>query len=417
MNLTQRGIQLLLFGLFFLLLVIGCAGLPDVTDLIESDQEAPESTPGVGATAPVELVVLEPTPTPGAGSADTVTPLLFVSDRGTVGRTDVYQVNSDGSGLVRLTTDPANDYDPGWSPDRNQIAFTSDRSGISQVYILTLENMEVVQLTSHPAGAVSPTWSPDGERIAFVEPTPDTSNIIIMESGGEGEMTRVRVDHTGLANLAWAPNGERMAFSAQTDGGNNEDRDIYTIELEGSHTVNLTNHAGVDDNPSWSPDGNLLAFQSDRDGDDNIYIMQADGSLQMARGHVEYFIAAQDPVVVRAGRAQRIGVAAPDLATFGIACNGQGLSRVVEHQAEAHIEMPQHLRCIERDVALGVHRWTKELQVDRAAGSLGYCWDPRHEDRGRSHERHQRCRARAHQVLPRVIAPYGKHFEALHCSR
>jgi hypothetical protein len=35
---------------------------------------------------------------------------------------DIYAVNADGSGLVRLTDDPAADFDPSWSPDGRRIA-------------------------------------------------------------------------------------------------------------------------------------------------------------------------------------------------------------------------------------------------------------------------------------------------------
>jgi Tol biopolymer transport system component len=277
---TKREFSLLWMVSFFLLLVVGCTGLPDVSDLIAEDQELIESTPGVHTTAPVEIILLEPTPTAMPMNESKITPILFVSDRGTARTTDIYLVNSDGSGLTRLTKDLANDHDPSWSPDREQIAFTSDRSGVNQIYLLTLENMEVVQLTDNLAGAVSPTWSPDGARIAFVEPDPDNSTIFVMESNKEGEVTQVPVVLFGLANLAWAPKGEVIAFSALPEGGSSAERDIFSLDMSENILVNLTNSHGENDKPSWTPDGDRIAFQSDRDGDENIYVMQSDGTLQ-----------------------------------------------------------------------------------------------------------------------------------------
>src|SRR3712207_8353144 len=50
----------------------------------------------------------------------------FDSDRS--GNFDIWVANADGSNLVQLTTEPAPDGYPTWSPDGTQIAFTSFRS-------------------------------------------------------------------------------------------------------------------------------------------------------------------------------------------------------------------------------------------------------------------------------------------------
>jgi Tol biopolymer transport system component len=276
---TRIGIQIL-WMVFAALLMVGCEGLPDVADLVDENPESPDLTPEARSTAPVEVVLLDPTPTAVAKSEQEISQLLFVSNRGGLGTTDIYQINSDGSSLIRLTQDPANDRDPSWSPDREEIAFASDRTGISQIYLLTLESMEVAQLTDHPAGAESPTWSPDGERIAFLAVNRDNKTILVMESSPGGEIEPVPVNLGGLANLAWAPKGETIAFSAQVDGTGERERDVYSLDMNENTLVNLTNFPGIDDNPAWSPNGERLTFQSNRAGDENIYVMQANGTLQ-----------------------------------------------------------------------------------------------------------------------------------------
>jgi Tol biopolymer transport system component len=45
------------------------------------------------------------------------------------GNWEIYVVNSDGTGLKRLTKDPAIDGLPTWSPDGSYIAFLSNRGG------------------------------------------------------------------------------------------------------------------------------------------------------------------------------------------------------------------------------------------------------------------------------------------------
>jgi len=65
-----------------------------------------------------------------------------------------------------------------------------------------------------------------------------------------------------------------VLFESNRDGNN----EIYVMNPDGSQPINLTNHAGNDSSPIWSPDGMRIAFVSSRDGNSEIYAMNADGS-------------------------------------------------------------------------------------------------------------------------------------------
>jgi Tol biopolymer transport system component len=68
----------------------------------------------------------------------------------------------------------------------------------------------------------------------------------------------------------------RIAFSSNRDGND----DLYVMNADGSSQTRLTNHPAHDGGPVWSPDGRLIAFDSGRDGYADIYVMNADGSSQ-----------------------------------------------------------------------------------------------------------------------------------------
>ncbi len=69
----------------------------------------------------------------------------------------------------------------------------------------------------------------------------------------------------------------KIVFRGGTWGGNG---DIYVMNADGSHAVQLTNTPAIDDDcPAWSRDRTKIAFVSNRDGTPyQLYIMNADGT-------------------------------------------------------------------------------------------------------------------------------------------
>ena len=53
--------------------------------------------------------------------------------------------------LIKLTNHPARDGRPNWSPDGQQIAFTSDRDGNWEIYVMNADGTNPINLTNHPA--------------------------------------------------------------------------------------------------------------------------------------------------------------------------------------------------------------------------------------------------------------------------
>src|SRR6185436_15955834 len=95
--------------------------------------------------------------------------IAFVSSRD--GNREIYLVRPDGSGLERLTNDPANDDIPKWSPDGKRIAFQAVRGSMLESRNYDIEVMRVAdrartRLSDNNYYDGMTAWSSDGALMA-----------------------------------------------------------------------------------------------------------------------------------------------------------------------------------------------------------------------------------------------------------
>lgn len=239
------------------------------------------STP---TSTPTREFIAPPSPPPTIDPVATATTPSNKSNEGRIafqsnrdGDYEIYVMNSDGSGVVNLTNNTANDYRPTWSPDGKFIAFYTDRDGNEELYMMNIDSGEVARLTNHPAKDWHPSWSPDGNYITFVSYRDSKYGHVYVMNIASREVVRPTSPSRGSDSFpAWSPDSGRIAFMYWGDGN----QEIYTMNADGSEWVRLTNNQIADSQPSWSPDGSDIAFMSARDENDEIYLMNADGSEQ-----------------------------------------------------------------------------------------------------------------------------------------
>ncbi len=194
----------------------------------------------------------------------------------------IYAMDPDGSHVQPLTGKPPEKISynalAAWSPDRQKIAFMSDRDGNMEIYVMAADGSDVQRLTRHRGRDSAPVWSPDGSQIAFARDNmdpPRNRSIYVMDSDGSN-VQRLAEFTTG-GYTSWSPDGERIAFEAKFDGN----WEIYVMESDGSNVQRIT-HTPVRDAgsfaPEWSPDGKKIVFDSNRDGSFEVYVIDADGS-------------------------------------------------------------------------------------------------------------------------------------------
>ena len=97
---------------------------------------------------------------------------------------DLYTLPIAGGTATRLTSGPAFDAQPRFSPDGKKVVFVSDRSGGENLWTMTLDLKDTTQVTQGNNNLyVSPEWSPDGKYIAA------------SRSGGLGGASKIQMWH------------------------------------------------------------------------------------------------------------------------------------------------------------------------------------------------------------------------------
>jgi Tol biopolymer transport system component len=213
--------------------------------------------------------------------------LVFASTRAdpdpTDARTivDIFKMNPDGTGVVKLTDSKALDADPGWSPDGRKIAFDSDRAdrpGRGEIHVMDSDGTNVRRVTTLPADAMldlAPRFSPDGRRLVFTRyknlKEPGLSALFTVRVDGGG-LKRLTPWSNGANNAHWSPNGKKLVFEAFPLAKPSCHGDIYTVDSDGQHLTNITNNrcqAGSSD-PVWSPNGKKILFLQRRAEGDEV---------------------------------------------------------------------------------------------------------------------------------------------------
>lgn len=198
---------------------------------------------------------------------------------------DIYKVPTHGGTAIRLTTNPAYDSEPIWSPDGTKIAFVSDRDGgYKRLYLMSAQGGVAQALTHHSQSARALGFSPDGKSVLYTANIQNSAENAVFPRFGQvyqvslegGQPQRVADFPTNAISFA----SVNQMYYEDLKGGENEwrkhhtssvTRDIWRYDFKNQTHTKIIDWKGEDRNPVLASDGKTLYFLSERSGSFNIY--------------------------------------------------------------------------------------------------------------------------------------------------
>jgi tricorn protease len=190
---------------------------------------------------------------------------------------DIYTVETIGGTARAVTSHPAHDINPVFSPDGRWIAFSSNRHGSYDVFVMPVRGGKPKRLTFDSAADMVCGWTPDGKNVLFASTRsvafPPSYELFTVPVEG-GRERRISA-HEGKEGV-FSPRGDLLAYVRGPGswyrkgyrGSSNDD--IWICKADGSDNKRITTFNGQDTSPMWSADGQALYYVSEYHGHSNI---------------------------------------------------------------------------------------------------------------------------------------------------
>jgi Tol biopolymer transport system component/DNA-binding winged helix-turn-helix (wHTH) protein len=162
--------------------------------------------------------------------------------------------NGKAGNAVKLIASTRNDYVPQYSPDGKRIVFISQRTGGDEVWVCNSDGSGLVQLTSLGAAITGcPRWSPDGARIVFDSNAVGTFDVYVIDASGS-QPKRVTDHPADDAVASWSKDGRSIYFVSNRT----KSWEVWKMPADGGAATQVTRNGGYV--AFESVDGELLYY-------------------------------------------------------------------------------------------------------------------------------------------------------------
>ena len=170
---------------------------------------------------------------------------------------DIWTIDLERGTQLRLTTDPASDVFPSWSPNGDRVAFLSTRNGLTSIYQKSANGAAVEEsLVSSAELKQNPTWSPDGQYIIYSQLNAKTNtDVYLLSLSGDRKPEILLQTNFVDAHARFSPNGRWIAYMTNETG----QFEVY-VESFPRTGGKLPISIGGGSQPQWRADGRELYY-------------------------------------------------------------------------------------------------------------------------------------------------------------
>jgi TolB protein len=182
-------------------------------------------------------------------------------------------MDQDGKNLRILTKGQSLVLTPRFSPNNQEIAFTSYEKGQPRVLRYNLANGRQEVVGDFPGMTFAPRFSPDGQRIVMSLQQGGNSNIYDMDLRSR-QILRLTATNAIDTAPCYSPDGRQIVFESDRDGT----QQLFVMNADGTSQRRITNGDGRYSTPVWSPRGDLIAFTKQAASSFLIGVIRPDGT-------------------------------------------------------------------------------------------------------------------------------------------